>query len=286
MNEGTLFVVATPIGNLDDISPRALEVLRSVDLVAAEDTRVTGRLLSHFGIETPQMSLHEHNESERTDRVLALLKKGSSVALVSDAGTPLISDPGYRLVGAARREGTVVSPIPGPSAVSAALSAASLPTDRWTFEGFLPSRAGKRREALAALASEPRTLVFFESVHRIAATLNDLASVFGGDRSAFIARELTKLHEQCIDADLDTLCAMLADGRIPMRGEFVVVVAGNTAEAVPGATPDVDRLLTELARELPASKAAGVAARITGQQKNALYRRLQALKAEETRASR
>src|SRR5690606_35656101 len=206
---GTLFVIATPIGNLADLSPRARRLLAEADLIAAEDTRHTGRLLSEFGIETPQMALHEHNEQEVVPLVLERLEGGASVALVSDAGTPLISDPGYRLVRAARAAGIPVSPVPGPSAVVAALSVSGLPTDRFCFEGFLPARPGPRRARLATLASEPRTLVCYVSVHRVRETLDDFGAAFGASLPACVGRELTKPDGQAHYASLGEIAAML-----------------------------------------------------------------------------
>ena len=269
-----LFVVATPIGNLDDLSPRARQVLADVDLIAAEDTRRTGRLLSHFGIETPQIALHEHNEDEVVAQLLGRLGARGSVALVSDAGTPLISDPGYRLLRAAHSAGVRVSPIPGASAAVAALSVAGLPTDRFCFEGFLPPRRPARRATLEALRREPRTLVFFESVHRIADLLADLAETFGDDRRAFIGRELSKMHEQCVAASLGELRAMLGDGRIAARGEFVVVVDGAEPIASDSEIVDIDQLIKELRAVLPGKQAVAVAASITGRARNELYRRM------------
>jgi 16S rRNA (cytidine1402-2'-O)-methyltransferase len=279
LTEGTLFVVATPIGNLNDLSPRAREVLSAVDTIAAEDTRVTGRLLSHFGINGRQMALHEHNETRQVPRLIRSLQEGRSVALVSDAGTPLVSDPGYRLVRAARVAGIRVSPVPGASAALAALSVCGLSTDRFVFEGFLPTRKSARNERLRVLANETRSVVLFESVHRVVATLQELARSFGGKRRAFLGRELTKLHEQCVSADLDALAAMTGDGRIPLKGEFVVVTEG-AAEAPPADSQiDIDRLLTELTAVLPARQAAGIVAAATGQGRNELYRRVLTLKA-------
>ena len=273
---GRLFVVATPIGNLEDLSPRARQTLAAVDLVAAEDTRHTGRLLFSIGVKAPLLAMHEHNENEAATRLLADLAAGKSVALVSDAGTPLISDPGYRLVSAAHREGIDVVVIPGPCAATAALSVAGLPTDRFCFEGFLPAKEKARRDRLAALATEPRTMVFFESVHRIAACIDDFVAAFGAAREAFIGRELTKLHEQTIAATLGDLARDLAEGRIPQKGEYVIVVAGGRSETGP-ARVDVDRLLTDLAARLPAREAAGIVAGATGQSRNTLYRRLLAI---------
>jgi 16S rRNA (cytidine1402-2'-O)-methyltransferase len=273
---GTLFVVATPIGNLDDLTPRARQTLAAVDLIAAEDTRHTRRLLSHFGLKTPLIAVHEHNESEVADRLAAELQAGKSVALVSDAGTPLVSDPGYRLVDAAHKAGIRVSPIPGASAVTAALSAAGLPTNRFCFEGFLPARPGARREALAQLADETRTLVFYESVHRIAECLDDMVDVFGAARAAFLGRELTKLHEQTTRLSLGELRAQLEHGDIPRKGEFVLVVAGASEPA--RTSIDVDRLLVELADKLPGKEVAKILSRATDEKRNVLYARLLELK--------
>ena len=188
---GTLYIVATPIGNLDDLTPRARQTLADVDLIAAEDTRHTGRLLSHFGVKTPQKALHDHNESKLVPVLIEELLRGKNVALVSDAGTPLVSDPGYRLVVVAHENGIAVSPIPGASAVTAALSAAGLPTDRFCFEGFVPSKRTARQAWLRMLVAETRTIVFFESVHRIRESFSDMLDVFGGDRRAFVGREIS-----------------------------------------------------------------------------------------------
>lgn len=274
MSTGTLFVVATPIGNLADLSPRARELLAQVDLIAAEDTRHTGRLLSQFGIETPQFALHEHNEKDVVEPLLERLRAGASIALVSDAGTPLVSDPGYRLVLAAHRAGIPVSPLPGASALLAALSVAGLPTDRFCFEGFLPARPKARRERLAALGAEPRTMIFYASVHRIRETLADCEHAFGPARTACLARELTKRYEQVAAAPLGELRAMLEDGRMPDKGEFVLVVGGSGAPAKSQDELSEDRLLAALASALPASKAAAVAASVTGKRRAELYRRL------------
>ena len=278
LNEGTLFVVATPIGNLDDVSPRAREVLGAADLIAAEDTRVTGRLLSHFGIKTRQIALHEYNEDALVGRLTGKLLEGQSIALVSDAGTPLISDPGYRLLRAAHRAGIRVSPVPGASALITALSVSGLPTDRFAFEGFLPSKKAARLKRLQSVAEEPRTLVFYESVHRIAATIADMIDTFGADRMAFVGRELTKLHEQCVSADLATVAHMLADGRIPEKGEFVVAIDGCGETAASRSEVTLDRLLEALTDELPGKQAVELAARVSGKSRNELYRRMLELK--------
>ena len=267
---GTLHVVATPIGNLADLSPRAQETLRSADAVCAEDTRHTRQLLAHFGIERPLLALHEHNEAEVAAKLVARLAAGDSLALVSDAGTPLVSDPGYRLVRAAREAGIRVSPVPGPSAIIAALSVAGLPSDRFTFEGFLPAKSGARRERLAALAGETRTLVFYESSHRIAESLADFRSVFGDERRAVLARELTKLFETVLDGRLADLHAAVEADANQRKGEFVLLVegVGDDAEAkvVQG------RLLyAKLAAHLPPSTAAKLAAELSGAPRKGLY---------------
>jgi 16S rRNA (cytidine1402-2'-O)-methyltransferase len=225
-----------------------------------------------LGVKTRQIALHEHNEARAAAVVIELLKGGKSVALVSDAGTPLVSDPGYRLVRAAHQNGITVAPVPGPSAVTAALSVSGLPTDRFAFEGFPPSKQAARRKWLQARAADERTLVFFEAVHRIAATLADMADVFGADREAFLGRELTKLHEQCVVASLGELVDEVGSGRIASKGEFVVAVGGAARPA--GSSLEVDRLLAELLELVPARQAAAIAARITGGRRNALYERI------------
>lgn len=272
---GTLFIVATPIGNLDDLSPRARQTLADVNLIAAEDTRHTGRLLSHIGVKTPLLALHDHNEARVTPGIIDRLEAGDSVALVSDAGTPLVSDPGYRLVDAAHDRDICVSPIPGPCAMTAALSAAGLATDRFCFEGFLPSKRRSRCDALRALLHEPRTMVFYEAVHRITASLNDMAAILGDGRQAYVGRELTKRHEQCLRGRLSDLAEAAAAGRIPAKGEFVIVVAGAAQST---ASADADRLLTELARVLPPKQAAAVAAKVSGGRRNEFYQRILELK--------
>jgi 16S rRNA (cytidine1402-2'-O)-methyltransferase len=268
---GTLFIVATPIGNLEDLSPRARQTLADVDLIAAEDTRHTGRLLSHFGVKTPLLALHDHNEADRAEKLVSELAAGRSVALVSDAGTPLISDPGYRLVKAAHEAGINVSPIPGPSAMIAALSVAGLATDRFCFEGFLPAKKKGRRDALAGLANETRTMVFYESVHRIEDCVGDMVEVFGGTRSAFIGREISKLHEQCVSTTLGELSRQVMENEITQKGELVIVVAGGDPVT---SFIDSDNLLHELAALLPKKEAARIVARVTGEKRNALYQRL------------
>jgi 16S rRNA (cytidine1402-2'-O)-methyltransferase len=267
---GTLYVVATPIGNLGDLSPRALDTLRSVAAVCAEDTRHTRQLLSHYGLERPLIALHEHNEAELADKLVARMRSGDALALVSDAGTPLVSDPGFRLVRAAREAGIKVSPIPGASAVIAALSVAGLPSDRFVFEGFLPAKAAARRERLSQLASETRTLVLYESSHRIADALDDLVAVFGGGRRAVLARELTKLFETVLDGSLDELSARVAADPNQRKGEFVVLVQGLGEEA-DAKVVEGRRLYAKLSEHLPPSTAAKLAAELSGAPRKALY---------------
>lgn len=272
MQAGTLWIVATPIGNLDDLAPRAVAVLRAVALVACEDTRHSAGLFARFGIGTPTLPLHEHNEREASDRVLARLLAGDSVALVSDAGTPLVSDPGYRLVAAAREAGVRVSTVPGPCALVAALSVSGLPTDRFCFEGFLPAKAAARRARLEALAADPRTLVFHESKHRIVESLQDLAATLGPLRRATVARELTKLHETVLAGTLEALHARVLADPEQQLGEFVVVVEGAPDDADAARLREGERVFRLLAEELPGSRAAKLAAAITGAPRNALYR--------------
>lgn len=274
---GTLYIVATPIGNLEDLTPRARKTLGEVDLIAAEDTRHTGRLLMSIGVKARLMALHDHNEAEVLSTAVAALESGQSVALVSDAGTPLVSDPGYRLVRAAHERGIPISPIPGPSALTAALSAAGLPIDRFGFEGFLPAKRAARRKVLASLRDRTHTTVFYESVHRVAESLKDMCEILGDDRPAFIGRELTKLHEQCVQGSLAQLRESVDDGTIVSKGEFVLVVTGSE-DASPASSLDADRLLIELGDLLPAKEAARVSASVTGLKKNALYQRLLDLK--------
>lgn len=275
---GTLYVVATPIGNLDDLSPRAGAVLSRVALIAAEDTRHSSRLLRQHGIATATMSLHEHNEAQAAGRVIARLQAGDDVALISDAGTPLISDPGFNLLRACREAGLPVSPVPGPSAMIAALSVAGLPTDRFCFQGFLPRQGGARRERLQQLAAAPETLVFYESCHRIADSLADLVAVFGPDRPAALARELTKLHETVLRDSLAELAQRVVADPDQQRGEIVLVVAGAPPRDTEALAPEVERLLQVLVAELPVRQAAALAAQWSGLKKNALYQRAQAIK--------
>ena len=267
---GILYVVATPLGNLQDLSPRGREILDGVDLVLCEDTRHTGHLLSALGIATPRRSLHEHNEAARVPEIVAGLKQGRSYALVSDAGTPLVSDPGYRLLAEARVEGLNVSPIPGPCAPIAALSVAGLPTDRFAFEGFLPAKGAARRARLGELAEEPRTLVFFETGRRIGAALGDFVAIFGPDRPATLARELTKAYESVYRGSLAELGQRVKDDPDAVRGEMVLVVEGAAPGDVAGG-PELGRLLRTLLEELPPSQAARLAAKLTGAKRRDVY---------------
>ena len=267
---GTLYVVATPIGNLGDLSPRALDALRAVAAICAEYTRHTRQLLAHYGIEKPLLALHEHNEGEVAGRLVARLAAGESLALVSDAGTPLVSDPGFRLVRAARGAGIKVSPLPGPCAFIAALSVAGLPSDRFAFEGFLPAKAGARRERLARLAGEVRTLAFYESAHRIEDSLADMATAFGADRPAVLARELTKLFETVLDGTLGELRERVAADSNQRKGEFVVLVQG-VGEDADARIAEGRRLYAKLGEHLPPSTAARLAAELSGAPRKALY---------------
>lgn len=269
---GILYIVATPLGNLADITYRAVQVLRDVDLIAAEDTRHSLPLLRYYGIDTPLISLHEHNEQARAVELTARLRAGESIAMISDAGTPLISDPGYRLVANARAAGLPVTPIPGPSAVIAALSTAGLPTNRFVFEGFLPPKAGARQRRLQELTAEMRTLVFYEASHRIAASLNAMRDVLGRERRAVVARELTKTFENSHGDTLAALCDWINAEAKRRRGEFVVVVEGASESPHRAPSLDIRRLLSVLLTELPVKTAARLAADVTGDKKNALYR--------------
>ncbi len=270
---GVLYVVATPIGNLADITFRAVDTLKQVRLIAAEDTRHSARLLHRYGITTPLVSLHEHNEHERVDRLLERLLQGESVALISDAGTPLISDPGYRLVAEVRRRGIPVVPVPGPSAIIAALSVSGLPTDRFCFEGFLPAKPGARRARLQALRDEPRTLIFYESPHRICDTLRQMCEIFGSEREAVLARELTKRFETLRGGAIGELSAWVAGDRDQQKGELVLLVKG-AGKRLPDQGLDVEsaRIADILGAELPPRQAAELTAKITGEKKNRLYR--------------
>jgi 16S rRNA (cytidine1402-2'-O)-methyltransferase len=269
---GVLQVVATPIGNLADLSVRARAVLEGADVIAAEDTRHTLALLKAFGIDKPLVSLHGHNELQRVPQLLARLEAGENVALVSDAGTPLLSDPGFQLVQRAAQAGIAVHTIPGPSAITAALAVAGLPTDRFCFEGFLPARAPERRTTLAGLAHEARTLVFFEAPHRIAATLSDMAAEFGALRPAVVARELTKMHETIYRGTLQELAARAVADENFQRGEITLVVHGAAGAAAAGVDEgQLRRTVDILSKDLPPGRAAAVAAQLTGASRAAAY---------------
>jgi 16S rRNA (cytidine1402-2'-O)-methyltransferase len=272
--QGRLAVISTPIGNLGDLSPRAREELAAAELVAAEDTRRTGQLLTTLGLSRPLVSLHEHNETERIDELLARLRTGARIALCSDAGTPLLSDPGFELVRRVTQEGFPVVAVPGPSAITAALSIAGLPTERFTFEGFLPARLAERRSRLADLARETRTLVFFEAPHRISESLEDLAAAFGATRRAAVARELTKLHETVYRGTLAELAALAKQDPNFTRGEITAVIEGAARQsAVEDPAVALDATLKVLLTELAPSKAAALAAKLTGARRNDAYAR-------------
>jgi 16S rRNA (cytidine1402-2'-O)-methyltransferase len=268
---GKLWVVATPIGNLDDCSPRAQQVLRQVDLIACEDTRHSASLLKHFGIATRTLAVHEHNEREVSGDLVRRMHEGAQIALICDAGTPLISDPGFRLVRAAREAGIAVSPVAGPCAAIAALSVAGLASDCFVFEGFLPAKSAARRAHLQALIGETRTLIFYESSHRIVESLTDMAQVFGAARHAVLARELTKLFETVLDGPLQELVQRVSTDTDQQRGEFVLLVAGAGDDADAARLVEGHRVFGLLRKELSPSRAAKLAAEITGAPRKTLY---------------
>lgn len=270
---GELFLVATPIGNLGDITLRALETLKSVDRIACEDTRVSGGLLHHYGIKLPLSSYHSHNEAEATAELLAALQRGDRIALISDAGTPLLSDPGARLVSAAIAEGIRVTPIPGASALLAAVTIAGLPTTQFFYAGFLPAKATARRNMLATLVAIPATLVFYEAPHRLTDTLADLEAAFG-DRPAAVARELTKLYEECRRAPLSALNAHYT--ATPPKGECVILVGGAVVTAMDDAT--IDAALRDALRTQRLKEAVADVARDAGRPKSEIYARALTLK--------
>ena len=273
---GTLYVVATPIGNLADLSPRAIEVLTQVDLVLAEDTRHTAQLLRHFGLSRPMLSLHEHNERQKMESVVQQLQENQSIALVSDAGTPLVSDPGFPLLRRVRELNLPVVAVPGPCAAIAALSVAGLPTDRFIFEGFLPSRRGARQARLQTLAAEQRTLVFYESGKRLAPMLEDLCLIFGPQREAAVARELTKLYESLYRAGLGELKLQSDSDPDMSRGELVVLVQG-CSEREEEHDQELDRVLSVLLPVLPLSQAVKLACALTDLGRNQVYKRATSL---------
>ncbi|OEY66688.1 16S rRNA (cytidine(1402)-2'-O)-methyltransferase [Marinobacter sp. X15-166B] len=276
--QGILYIVATPIGNLGDISSRAVEVLAAADVIAAEDTRHSGRLLHHLGLSKTMVAVHDHNERDRAAGLLDRVARGEQVALISDAGTPLISDPGYVLVREARARGLKVVPVPGPCALVVALSAAGLPTDRFVFEGFLPAKRGARRTALEAVVRQQATLVFYESPRRIRDAMADIAEILGGERRVVLARELTKTFETFYSGSATEVCQQLQDDAHGDKGEYVVMVHGAASDD--GAMPelDVERLLRLLLAELPVKKAAKITAELTGMSRNELYQRALQLK--------
>jgi 16S rRNA (cytidine1402-2'-O)-methyltransferase len=271
---GILYIVATPIGNLDDITLRASKILAEVDAIAAEDTRHSRPLLNHLGLNTPLFALHDHNEEQKSQMVIERLQRGESIALISDAGTPLISDPGYRLVKAAHQAGLQVCPIPGASAMIAALSVCGLATDRFSFEGFLSAKGGARREQLQKLLDEQRTLIFYESSHRVVASLADMAAIFGGEREATLARELTKRFETIRQATLMELHTFVVEDTNQQKGEFVILVAGQKVAQSDTLDGESRRIVALLGDELPVKQAAKLAAEITGLKKRALYQYL------------
>lgn len=271
MKKGTLYVVATPIGNLRDMTARAIEVLQSVDKIAAEDTRHSSALLKHYSINKPLVSLHNFNERERILPVIEALQAGTSIALISDAGTPLISDPGFHLVREAHAAGIAVSPIPGACAAIAALSAAGLPTDKFVFEGFLPAKAEARKQALHALQLEPRTMVFYEAPHRLQETLQAMQDAFGGERRAVVGREISKVYESILSKTLQELVQHYNAHVDQCRGEIVILVAGVVREADAEVNVSAQAVLVTLLEELPLKQAVALASKITGERKNELY---------------
>jgi len=277
-----LYVVATPIGNLEDLSARAVRILSEVDLIAAEDTRHSAKLLRHYAIHTAVVSVHEHNEREQAPRLIERLRAGKSIALISDAGTPLLSDPGFNLVCAARAADVPVIPVPGPCAAIAALSVSGLPPDRFVFEGFPPPRSAARRSAFEAMRAEERTIIYYESSHRIVDSLADMSDVFGPERPAVLARELTKKFETLLSGTLAELRARVVSGTSDQQGEFVVLIHG--AAKTVDENLKTDHVLRVLLDAVPLKEAVTLAAHLTGVQKNRLYDRALALKAEGSTA--
>lgn len=279
MENGKLFVVATPIGNLDDTSKRSLETFKNVDLIAAEDTRNTRHLLSHFNIKAKMIALHEHNEKDVAKILIKDIQNGSSIALVSDAGTPAINDPGYRLVSLAHENNITVVPLPGPCSIISALSVSGLPSDRFCFEGYLPAKSESRKSKLKELVKEKRTLIFLISVHRISQSIEDMLLVFGEDRLAFLAREMTKIYEQCIRTNLGDLFFMTKEGKIPEKGEFVLIIEGYRQQ-----DDDSLYLARELMNELINNdlsiQAVDIVTKVTKIKRNIAYKMMLELKNE------
>ena len=278
--KGSLFIVATPIGNMGDMTERAQKTLTDVDVIAVEDTRRSGQLLHNFEISTPMIAVHEHNERQICDSLLDRIERGENIALISDAGTPLLSDPGYFLVNQARDRSINVVPIPGVSAVITALSVAGLPTDRFIFEGFLPAKSSGRQQRLENLKDDGRTLIFYEAPHRIIEMLKDCQLVFGGQRKVVIARELTKTFETVHGDVLDALIPWVEADDNQKKGEFVVLVQGAETREDTGVDAESERILLILLKDLPVKQAAALAASITGLKKNALYQYALKLKAQ------
>ena len=272
-NPGLLYVVATPIGNLDDMSARAISVLKSVDRIAAEDTRHSAKLLKHFGISVPCTAYHDHSERQLCVTLIDQIKQGASLALISDAGTPLVNDPGYHLVKLAHEQGITVVPVPGACAVITALSASGLPSDRFTFEGYLPAKSAARCKKLQSLLTESRTMIFYETPHRIVDSLKDVLEVFGEDRKAVVARELTKRYETIKRDSVGKLSDWVTSDNNQQKGEFVLLLEGVQLKAESREiSSEADRVLGLLLDELPASQAAALASKITGVKKNLLYK--------------
>ncbi|PIZ04649.1 MAG: 16S rRNA (cytidine(1402)-2'-O)-methyltransferase [Gammaproteobacteria bacterium CG_4_10_14_0_8_um_filter_38_16] len=278
MSSSSLYLVATPIGNLSDMTMRAIEILKSVNVIAAEDTRHSQRLLSHYDIHTPSFSLHDHNEDARIEKILILLGSGKSVALISDAGTPLISDPGFRLVRAVRQHHFKVIPIPGACAAIAALIASGAPTDRFIFEGFLPSKSSALESQLEKLKNETRTLVFYESVHRVAKTLPLMKKAWGADRIVTIARELTKSFETIKQDTIANLCKWIEENAEQKKGEFVIVVSGAAVQEEKNTTEALNALLVHLLSELSVKQAVSLACKISGEHRKLVYAKALQLK--------
>ena len=279
VTQGAIYIVATPIGNLADISKRALETLSNVDIIFAEDTRNSRKLLSHYGIQNKLSSLHEHNEAEKTQQIIGLLQDNLSIALISDAGTPLISDPGYRMVKELSTQGFQIIPIPGASAIITALSIAGLPTERFSFEGFLPSKPSARKACLEQNKQEPRTQVYYESSHRIQASIEDFYTVFGAEREIVLARELTKLYEDIFRGTLAELCEWIGANPMRKKGEFVLMLHGFvTQKKADEYCFSSETLLSTLLGELSVKQAASLTAKLTGESKNHLYKQALQLK--------
>ncbi|BBB28904.1 16S rRNA (cytidine(1402)-2'-O)-methyltransferase [Neptunomonas japonica] len=271
MSDAVFYVVATPIGNLGDLTPRAVDVLQSVALIAAEDTRHSGRLMAHFNIKTPMISVHDHNERQRLQTILDKLAAGDSIALISDAGTPLISDPGFIVVRGVREAGYKVVPVPGCCAVITAMCAAGLPTDRFVFEGFLPAKRSGRQQKLSMIEFETRTVIYYESTHRILDSLQDMIEVLGSERYVVLARELTKTFETIHGDNVGALLEWVKQDANQQKGEFVVLIQGVELIEEEGLSVESLKVLDVLLSELPVKQAAALTAKITGEKKNALY---------------